>query len=98
MSTIDSNKRMQKWRTEQEIRMALNDFISQKYALHIPPQVEDADMVLSDVIEELLQARKVLDVFNTTPFAKLTKEQKQAIQEWQDFVSLVSPKQEAEEL
>ena len=60
MSTIDPNKKIQKAHTEQEMRMALNDFISQKYALHIPPQVGDADMVLSDAITELIEAREKL--------------------------------------
>lgn len=62
MTTVDSNKNIQRIRTELEMRMALNDFISQKYSLRIPPQVEDADMVLHDVISELLEARKKLAI------------------------------------
>lgn len=58
----DLNKKILKHRTELEMRMALNDFISQKYSLRIPPQVEDADMVLHDVINELLEARKKLAI------------------------------------
>lgn len=60
MTTIDPNKTIQKYRREEEMRYALATLINQGHTLHIPPQVEDADIVLSDVIEELLEARKKL--------------------------------------
>jgi hypothetical protein len=43
---------------------ALQQFIDGKHELRIPPYEEDADMVLGDVINELLEARKKLAVLN----------------------------------
>lgn len=40
------------------MRKALLNLLERKHTLSVPPQVEDADMVLSDAIEELLEARK----------------------------------------
>lgn len=62
MTTIDPNKKIQKLRTEEEMRKALLQLLERKHMLSVPPQVEDADMVLSDVIEELLEARKKLAI------------------------------------
>lgn len=58
----DLNKKILKHRTEEAMRLALHQFINQEHELHIPPDSEDADMVLSDVIEELLEARKKLAI------------------------------------
>lgn len=60
MTTIDPNKTIQKYRREEEMRKALLQLLERKHTLSVPPQVEDADIVLSDVIEELLEARKKL--------------------------------------
>lgn len=60
MTAIDPNKTIQKYRTEEEIRKALSNLTHRKHTMTVPPQVEDADMVLSDVIEELLEARNKL--------------------------------------
>jgi hypothetical protein len=62
MTRIDPNKKIQKAHTEQEMRLALVALINGKHTLHIPPQVEDADMVFFDIIEELLEARKKLAI------------------------------------
>jgi hypothetical protein len=63
MTTIDPNKKIQKIRTEDEIRKALLNLLERKHTLSVPPQVEDADMVLSDVIEELLEARETIEQY-----------------------------------
>jgi predicted CopG family antitoxin len=60
MTNDDLKKKILKHRTEEDMRKALSDLIHQKYTLHVPPDSEDADMVLSDVIEELLEAREKL--------------------------------------
>ena len=60
MSTIDFDKKIQKHRTEEEMRKALLQLLERKHMLSVPPQVEDADIVISDVIEELLEAREKL--------------------------------------
>lgn len=63
MTTIDPDKKIQRIRTEQEMRVALLNLLERKHTLSVPPQVEDADMVLSDVIEELLEARKTIEQY-----------------------------------
>lgn len=65
MTTIDPNKTIHKYRREEEMRKALLQLLERKHMLSVPPQVEDADMVLSDVIEELLEARKKLEQLGT---------------------------------
>src|SRR2546429_4675317 len=61
MARITELKRIQKHRTEEEMNKALNQFIDQKHMLHIPPDDEDADVVLSDAINELVDARKKIE-------------------------------------
>ena len=51
--------------TEEEMHNALQQFIDGKHELRIPPYEEDADMVLGDVINELLEARKKIAALNT---------------------------------
>jgi len=60
MTNDDLKKNILKHRSEQDMRKALIDLIHQRHVLHVPPDNEDADMVLHDVIEELLEARKKL--------------------------------------
>lgn len=66
MSTIDTNKKIQKTRTLKEIRKALSNFIHRKHIMCIPPQVDDDDIVLMDAIQELCDARektqKILEI------------------------------------
>jgi hypothetical protein len=57
---IDPNKKMQKVRTEDEIRQALSNACHGKLRMTVPPQVEDDDIVLYDAFKELLDARKKL--------------------------------------
>jgi hypothetical protein len=56
----DLKKNILKHRTEEDMRKALSDLIHQRHTLHVPPDSDDADMVLSDVIEEALELRKKL--------------------------------------
>ena len=60
MTTIDPNKKIQRIRTEEEMRKALAAYTLDNVHMSIPPQSYDDDIVLSDVIEELLEARKEL--------------------------------------
>lgn len=57
MTAIDPNKKIQRIRTEEEIRAALSNLIHRKHTMTVPPQVEDDDIVLYDAFKELLQAR-----------------------------------------
>lgn len=54
---INEQKRIQKRRTEQEMRSALADFCYGKATRSIPPQIDDTDIILQDCIEELLELR-----------------------------------------
>lgn len=67
MSVIIESKRIQKRRTEEEMRTALHNFINGKWRMSIPPQIEDDDIVLSDVIKELLDARRTIEWFMKQP-------------------------------
>jgi hypothetical protein len=58
----DLKKKILKHRTEEEMHRALRQFIDQEHNLHIPPDDEDADIVLYDAIDELLEARKKLAI------------------------------------
>jgi len=58
---IDPNKKMQKIRTEDEIRQALSNATHGKLRMTVPPQVEDDDIVLYDAFKELLEAREKLE-------------------------------------
>jgi hypothetical protein len=60
MARITELKRIYRYRTEEEMCNALQQFIDGKHELRIPPYEEDADMVLGDVINELLDARAKL--------------------------------------
>jgi hypothetical protein len=57
MTTIDPNKHIQRQRTKDEIRQALSDMCHRKPTMHVPPQVEDTDVILYDAFKELLELR-----------------------------------------
>lgn len=62
MAKVNPNKRIQKRRTEQEMRKALGDWqAGSAQHLHIPPEIDDTDIVLQDCIEELLESRQLLE-------------------------------------
>lgn len=65
MNTIDSSKRIQRYRSSEEARHALTSFIYRAHRLHVPRQIDDADMVISDVIDELLDLREVIEKTRT---------------------------------
>jgi len=76
MAKVNPNKRIQKRRTEQEMRNALADFLYGKAQRSIPPQDDDADVILTDCIEELLEARQMLEdvrAFVQAQSAKLSR-------------------------
>lgn len=58
---VDFNKKIQKIRTEEEIRKALSNFCQGKHRMTIPPQIDDDDVVLYDAFKELLELRKRLN-------------------------------------
>jgi hypothetical protein len=58
MTTIDPNKRIQRHRTEEEIRQALSNAIHGKVTMCVPPQIEDTDVILYDAIKELFELRE----------------------------------------
>lgn len=60
----DLKKKVLKYRTEYDMRKALNDLAQGRHVLHVPPDSEDADIVIHDVIEELLEAREKLGGMN----------------------------------
>src|SRR5438270_14075694 len=82
MTAIDPNKKTQKIRTEEEISQALSNFCQGKHTMTIPPQDSDDDVVLYDAFSELLEARKLLASFDTTPYEKLSDEQKQVVNDF----------------
>lgn len=61
MSKLNPNKLIQKRRTEQEMRTALKNFCGGKNEFCVPPQIDDDDIVLNDCIEELLEARTIIE-------------------------------------
>lgn len=61
MTKINPNKRIQKRRTEAEMRKALKAFCDGKPQRCIPPQDDDSDIILQDCIEELLEKRQLLE-------------------------------------
>jgi hypothetical protein len=56
---INPQKKIQKQRTEQEMRTALYDFRIGHPKLNI--DIDDTDTVFADVIEELLEKREILE-------------------------------------
>jgi hypothetical protein len=76
MAKVKPEKRIQKYRTEDEMRRALSDFCKKKGVMSLPPQDDDSDIVLMDVIEELLEKRSLIEDikgFVTTWAPKLTQ-------------------------
>jgi hypothetical protein len=59
MRKINPQKKIQKLRTEEEMRMALYDFRIGQPKLNI--DIDDTDTVFSDVIEELLEKRQMIE-------------------------------------
>jgi hypothetical protein len=57
MTTINTGKAIQRYRTEEEMCKALYNFCAREHTMCIPAQVDDDDIVLMDVIAELLERR-----------------------------------------
>lgn len=55
---IEKTGRVRKYRTEQEMHQSLSNACSGKWQMCIPVNNSDDDMVLSDVIDELIERRK----------------------------------------
>lgn len=60
MTTIDPDKKIQKIRTEEEIRTAISNFIHHKHKMCMLPQIDDDDIILYDAFKELMEAREKL--------------------------------------
>lgn len=59
---INPNKKIQKHRTEQEMRVALSDWsVGSAQHLHVPSEIDDTDIILNDCIEELLECRQMVE-------------------------------------
>jgi len=74
VTKINPNKLIQKRRTEQEMRTALYDL--RIGCPKLEPGIDDTDTVLSDVIEELLEARAIIEDirgFVQTTYAKMNR-------------------------
>ena len=74
MTKINPNKLIQKRRTEQEMRTALYDL--RIGCPKLEHGIDDTDTVLSDVIEELLEARAIIEDirgFVQTTYAKMNR-------------------------
>lgn len=61
MAKIKENKRIQKLRDEATMRKALQDLLNGKAQRSTPPQDDDSDIIITDVIEELLEKRGVVE-------------------------------------
>jgi hypothetical protein len=61
MAKIDPKKKIQKRRTEEEMRCALMDYDTGHTQRSTPSQDDDTGIILKDCIEELLEARKTLE-------------------------------------
>lgn len=62
MAKVNPNKPIQKRRTEQEMRNALTDWrTGNAQHFHVPSEMDDTDIILQDCIEELLEARQMLE-------------------------------------
>lgn len=61
MAKLNENKRIQKRRTADEMRNALHALVAGTAQRSIPPQVDDSDIILTDAIEELLEARQLIE-------------------------------------
>lgn len=71
MPKIDPNKKIQKQRTEQEMKKALEKLSSSGNARII--DVDDPDIILNDVIEELLEKRQIIEDIKNTAQSWLPK-------------------------
>lgn len=80
MSRITEIKHINKYRTKEEMREALKRFCNvawgnrgnKRSCFSIPPDDEDADIILSDAISELLDMRTLLcDIMATVECASL---------------------------
>lgn len=61
MARVNTQKRIQKRRTEAEMRKAVQAFIDGKAQRSIPPQDDDTDIILIDAIEEVLESRQLIE-------------------------------------
>lgn len=68
MAKVNTQKRIQKRRTEQELRSALTSLVEGKAERSTPAQDYDADVVLTDCIEELLEHRQLIEEIKATVF------------------------------
>lgn len=92
MTTIDPNKKIQRIRTEEEMRKALAAYTLDNVNMSIPPQSYDDDMVLSDVIEELLEARKKLSLLEPLRNAWISElEQRETLRNRGDSWKVIDP-------
>jgi len=55
---INDSKKIQKRRTENDMRQALAAFEQGKPQRSIPPQIDDTDIIMRDCIEEVLELRQ----------------------------------------
>lgn len=75
MPKINPQKKIQKRRTEQEMRNALASMTDMNNA-RPGLDVDDPDVVLSDVIEELLEQRQLVEEIKATVFSWQVKFQR----------------------
>ena len=61
MARINELKHIQKQHSEEQMRKALQDFIDGKHCLRVPVADDDADIVLADTINELLESRTIVE-------------------------------------
>jgi hypothetical protein len=61
VAKINPAKKIQKRRTEAEMRKALQALIDGKAQRSMPPQDDDADIILIDAIEEVLESRQLIE-------------------------------------
>lgn len=60
MAKVNTQKDIQKHRSKDQLDRALALFNAGKPERSIPPQVDDSDVVLSDAIAELMEARQAI--------------------------------------
>jgi hypothetical protein len=61
MTKLDPLKKIQKHRTEEELRSALTAIRKGHYRGSAPAQDDDTDVVLQDCIEELMELRQLVE-------------------------------------
>jgi regulator of extracellular matrix RemA (YlzA/DUF370 family) len=61
VAKIDVSKKIQRRRSEDEMRNAVADFMYGKAQRSTPTQDDDTHIILLDVIAELLEARQIME-------------------------------------